>query len=342
MTSPFRGSLARRLFGLGVLQLVLLIATAIAIGALTHPRGPPHFPPPGPGAPPPDGFGDHGPPPGFPGPPPGFGAPPPHHLIEPGLYPPLLTFLCGLAIVGLGAWLTAAWLRRLLLSEKELLANVSHELRTPLARIRVALDLAAEGDAETARVSLSEIATDLAELELLVDDVLTATRFELAAGGAPGAFDLRREQVEAWSVVQQAASRFRAAHPERALELGADPGPAHIEVDPMLFRRVLDNLLENAHKYSPDPDAAIGLESRIESQSAIFEVHDRGVGIPAADLPHVFSPFFRGERSRDRQSGGVGLGLTLAHRIVEAHAGRISIEGRRGGGTTARVALPLV
>ncbi len=334
MNRLFRGSLARRLFALGVLQLALAIGTAFVIGALTRPPRPPHFG--GLGGPP---GGPHG----WAGGPPG---PPPHHLIEPGLYPPLLTFLCGLVIVGLGAWLTAAWFRRLLLSEKELLANVSHELRTPLARIRVALDLAAEGDAETARVSLSEIATDLAELELLVDDVLTATRFELAAGGAAGVFDLRREQVEARSVVQQAAARFRGAHPARVLEVGADRGPAgiqpRVEIDPMLFRRVLDNLLENAHKYSPDPAAPIALDTHTESQSAIFEVKDRGVGIPADDLPHVFSPFFRGERSRDRRSGGVGLGLTLARRIVEAHAGRISIESRPGGGTTARVALPLL
>jgi signal transduction histidine kinase len=302
--------------------------------------------------PPPDfdpAFDDRGPGPPHPG-------PPHHHLIDPILYPALLTFLCGLVIIGLGAWLTAGWFRKLLFSEKELLANVSHELRTPVARIRVALDLAAEGDAQTARASLSEIATDLGELERLIEDVLTATRFELASG-TPAAFGLRRERVAAWDVVQQAVSRFRAAHPTRQLELigeRASPPPlagegreggaraARIDVDPMLFRRVLDNLLENADKYSPDPTSAIALEVAAEPRRVVFAVRDRGVGISAADLPHVFAPFFRGERSRDRQSGGVGLGLTLARRIVEALGGSISIESRAGDGTTARVVLPRV
>src|SRR6202000_3073687 len=78
-------------------------------------------------------------------------------------------------------------IQKLLQTEKELLANVAHELRTPLARIRVALEIASEGDAETARLSLSEIAVDLAELESLVDDVLTAARFELTESTSTGA-----------------------------------------------------------------------------------------------------------------------------------------------------------
>ena len=337
MNSFFRGPLARRLFALGVLQLVLAIGTAVAIGALTHPR-PPHFH--GWGGPPPNG-----PPPDF-GPPPGFfdhppGGPPPHHLIDPGFYPPLLTFLCGLVIVGLGAWLTAGWFRKLLLSEKELLANVSHELRTPLARIRVALDLAGEGDAEAARASLAEIATDLGELEVLVEDVLTATRFELAADGSAGAFAGRRERIAASAVAQHAAERFRATHPTRPLELRADPAEPQVAIDPVLFRRVLDNLLENAHKYSPDPSAPVVLAVSADSRSVAFVVEDHGLGIAAVDLPHVFSPFFRGERSRDRSSGGVGLGLTLARRIVEAHGGTISITSRPGAGTMVRTVLPL-
>jgi signal transduction histidine kinase len=193
---------------------------------------------------------------------------------------------------------------------------------------------------------LSEIATDLGELEILVEDVLIATRIELAADEAPGALAMRRERIEASAIVERATQRFHSIHPDRTLEVQvdeADPrGRPSIEVDPMLFRRVLDNLLENAHKYSPDPSSPIGLQVRSESPHVIFEVRDRGVGIPASDLPHVFDPFFRGERSRDRRSGGVGLGLTLARRIVEAHGGRISIESRPGAGTTARVALPTI
>jgi signal transduction histidine kinase len=231
--------------------------------------------------------------------------------------------------------------RALLLAEKELLANVSHELRTPLARIRVALDLASEGDAEAARASLSEIAVDLNELEALVDDILTARRLELAdakVGG--GGFALRLERLEASALAERAAARFRARHPERPFEVSVAGGLPEIEADPMLLRRVLDNLLENAHKYSPDLDAPVTLRATARDGAALFEVEDRGVGIAPDDLPHVFTAFFRGDRSRSRGTGGVGLGLTLAKRIVEAHGGEIGVTSAPGAGTKARVAVP--
>jgi signal transduction histidine kinase len=108
----------------------------------------------------------------------------------------------------------------------------------------------------------------------------------------------------------------------------------------VLFRRVLDNLLENADKYSPDPANAIQLRISRAAERVTFEVADRGQGICAEDLPQVFTPFFRGEPSRSRDTGGVGLGLTLAKRIVEAHAGTIQLSSRPGGGTLAQVSLP--
>jgi signal transduction histidine kinase len=228
-----------------------------------------------------------------------------------------------------------------LLAEKELLANVSHELRTPLARIRVALDLASEGDADAARASLSEIAVDLGELEALIDDVLTATRFEIAEGSPRRAgLPVHLEEVEPRDVTARAAERFRAAHPERPLEVVVDPDLPRLEADPMLLRRVLDNVLENAHKYTPDPKSAVTLRARAHAPGVRFTVEDRGAGIAREDLEHVFTPFFRADRSRSRGTGGVGLGLTLAKRIVEAHGGTIAVVSVRGEGTTVHVDLP--
>ncbi|HEY4058947.1 MAG TPA: ATP-binding protein, partial [Kofleriaceae bacterium] len=108
-------------------------------------------------------------------------------------------------------------------------------------------------------------------------------------------------------------------------------------------RRVLDNLLENSHKYSPDPDTTITLDARRVGDRVRYEVKDHGIGIAADDLPQVFTPFFRGERSRTRQAdaGGVGLGLTLAKRIVDAHAGTIDVTSQSGQGTTVVVTLPV-
>ncbi|CAN5832830.1 hypothetical protein BH11MYX3_BH11MYX3_22330 [soil metagenome] len=229
----------------------------------------------------------------------------------------------------------------LLVSEKELLANVAHELRTPLSRIGVALDLAAEGDSEAARASLSEIAVDVSELETIVDDILTAMRFEVASGKGPTAqFPLRRSHVTGRSIADAAADRMRGRHPQRPLVLSIEEDLPMVHADPMLLRRVIDNLLENAHKYTPDGTSPIELVATRDGDRVIYEVRDHGVGITADDLPRVFTAFFRGERSRSRETGGVGLGLTLAKRITEAHDGTISATSQLGVGTQMRVAIP--
>ena len=108
-------------------------------------------------------------------------------------------------------------------------------------------------------------------------------------------------------------------HAGRPFEAHFELNSGTVDADPVLLRRVLDNLLENAHKYSPDPDSKVTLSVFAQGERACFAVSDHGMGIPAEDLPRVFTAFFRSERSRSRGTGGVGLGLTLAQRIVEAH-----------------------
>jgi signal transduction histidine kinase len=229
----------------------------------------------------------------------------------------------------------AARIEDLVRGQRELLANVSHELRTPLARIRVALDLAAEGSAQDAAASLSGIAGDLAELERLTNDILTSARLELSSAHPP----LRVERTPAKDLIEAAVERFRAARPERSLHIDDATAGAQVEVDRMLLRRALDNLLENAAKYS---EGEIALGARAAGGSLILEVRDRGAGIAPSDLKHLFTPFFRADRSRARQTGGLGLGLLLARRIVEAHQGTLEIESRAGEGTLARIRVPLV
>jgi two-component system, OmpR family, sensor kinase len=227
--------------------------------------------------------------------------------------------------------------------EKELMANVAHELRTPLSRIRVALEIAAEGDAETARASLSEIAVDLTELEQLVNDVLTTTSLELSGDrSARTGLPLNLSSVSARQIAEDAAQRFRARFPARTLTTRFEPELPMLEADATLLRRALDNLLENAHKYSPNAAQTVSFSAAQVGARASFQIDDCGVGIDAADLERVFRPFFRAERSRTRSAGGVGLGLTLARQIVEAHGGTLELASTLGEGTTASVVLPAV
>lgn len=228
---------------------------------------------------------------------------------------------------------------KLVKGERELLANVSHELRTPMARIRVALDLAAEGDLPEARRYLSEIGTDLWELELLVKDILTAAWLDTSEVRHDGGLPLRRDPVDAAELLSHAAERFRSAHPDRVLDLKVEGALPALEGHAVLLRRLLENLLDNARKYS-ERQEPIEVVARAEAGALVVEVRDRGIGIEAADLPRLFTPFFRTDRSRARGTGGVGLGLALARRIAEAHGGSISVESAPGQGTTVRFRIP--
>jgi len=231
---------------------------------------------------------------------------------------------------------------KLLEAERELLAGVSHELRTPLSRIRVALDLAEEGDAETARLSLRDVAADLTEIETLIDDIFSTARLEIASyDGPPEAVPLRRTTVELATLVGKAVARMRDRAPERPfdvdIEAAAREGRVH--GDPIWLRRALENVLENAHKYSP-PKVPVSVTMGRAADGFKIRVVDRGFGISPVDLPRVFRPFFRADRSRTRSTGGVGLGLALAKRVIEAHGGRVELASELDVGTTVTFTLP--
>jgi two-component system OmpR family sensor kinase len=230
---------------------------------------------------------------------------------------------------------------KLLLTERELLANVSHELRTPLARIRVALDLASEGNPHDAVESLREIAQDLAELEGIVDDVLASARLALDTNAPTSALPVKAERLETRALLEKSASKFRSAHPNRELNVRLADDLPPIMGDGVLMRRVVDNLLDNAHKYTDKPEESIALSAHVEGDDVLIEVSDRGVGIAESDVERLFEPFFRVDRSRTRTTGGLGLGLALARRVVDAHKGTITFASKLGAGTVACVRIPM-
>ncbi len=218
-------------------------------------------------------------------------------------------------------------IERLVAHEKELVANVSHELRTPLARIRVALELAAEEAPE----GLAGVEDDLRELETLVEDVITTARLDLGTNG----YALRRHALDVGGLAEAAAARFREAHQGVPLEVSVGELP-DLDGDRALLARVLHNLLENAVRHGAPP---LALTIEAGEGEAVFRVLDRGPG-PGEGAARLFDPFVRGDASRTRATGGVGLGLTLCKRIVEAHGGRIEAGDRDSGGAEFRFTLP--
>lgn len=225
-------------------------------------------------------------------------------------------------------------------SQRQLMGDVSHELRTPLARIRVALELAAE-DPVAATDVLADVGADLDEIDQLIGDILTTSRLD----GDHVRID--REPTSVTELVDRAARRFAARHPGRTLERvhdasgseGGDDDRA-IACDPVLLRRALENLLDNAAKYS-DPGTPVVFAVQPNGSSIAFEIVDRGIGMTPAELDRAFTPFWRADGSRTRKTGGVGLGLALARRIARAHGGDVTLASHPGQGTTARLEVPL-
>ena len=220
---------------------------------------------------------------------------------------------------------------RLVRAEQALLANVSHELRSPLARIRVALELLPRSGDDDRR--LREVESDLAELDQLIDDVLTTARLE--ARGLP----TNLGEVDARKLLQEVATRAHHDPLTTASEVRVDDGvPVTFTAEEALLRRALWNLVENAAKYGAPP---VVLSAVTAGDRVVLAVEDAGEGIPAADREKVFAPFYRGTARDSAPDGrrGVGLGLTLARAVAEVHGGTITIEP--GGPRGCRVVLSI-
>jgi signal transduction histidine kinase len=226
-------------------------------------------------------------------------------------------------------------IEHLLRAQRDLVADVSHELRTPLSRLRVALEIAAD-DPSAAAETLREIQADLDELERLVDDVLTAGRLD---AGAPGAIAVARRPIRVGDLATTSANRFAQLHAGRRLHVELDDPEATVACDPVLLRRAVDNLLDNAAKYS-EPTTEVDLRVRAADHAIEVVIADHGVGMSEDELAHAFTPFWRADASRTRGTGGVGLGLTLVRRIARAHDGDVQLSSRRGEGTTATLRIP--
>ncbi len=216
-------------------------------------------------------------------------------------------------------------------------ADASHELRTPVSLIRTTAEVALRRprSAEEYRVALEGILQESVRTSGLVQDLLTLTRADAGVDGwNPSRVDLR-------ALVGELRETLAALCEGRGLALRLDvPEPSvFVDGDPAALGRLVVILADNAVKYTPAP-GEVRVTLRAIDRTAEIEVADTGMGISAEDLPCVFDRFYRADKARSRDSGGAGLGLSIARWIVDRHGGRITIASEAGTGCRVRVQLP--
>jgi signal transduction histidine kinase len=228
--------------------------------------------------------------------------------------------------------------RELETMRRDLVAWASHDLQTPLTSMRAILEALADGvvdDPEMVKRYLVTAQKDVMSLSALIDDLFQMS--QLDAGGFP----LNRTKSSLGDLVSDTLESFselayrESVRLEGRVEADVDP----VQMDTQAIGRVLNNLIGNALRHTR-AGGEIMVQAQRASQRVEVSVRDSGEGIRAEDIPHIFERFYRGEKSRNRGTGGAGLGLAIARGIVRAHGGDIRVESDIGKGTTFTFTIP--
>ncbi|HXY15806.1 MAG TPA: ATP-binding protein [Terriglobales bacterium] len=233
-----------------------------------------------------------------------------------------------------------ARLERSFVQQREFLGNAAHELKTPVAVLKSTVQslLQRPRSSEEYQQGLEHSLEDVQRLEQLLQWMLRLARAEQWAHGA-----LRRDlqMIDVGATCDEAVERIRHFASERGTSVHLHKnGQIPLRADPEDLQLVWSNLLENAVRYSPEGGS---VEMSLTSKNggpAQITVQDHGPGIPPEELPHIFERFYRGDPSRNRGTGGFGLGLAIAKALVEAYGGTITAESTSGHGTRMTVELP--
>jgi two-component system sensor histidine kinase BaeS len=214
---------------------------------------------------------------------------------------------------------------------------VAHELRTPLANIRGYLEAIEDGVVAADEETMRTLREEAAQLNGLIDDLQELTQAEA------GALRLDRGPFDAAELVERATDAARARAVEKSITLigGAEPSLPPVDVDLQRIMQVLQNLLTNALRHTPEGGQITVSARRTPDGLVAISVEDTGAGIAPEDLPHIFERFYRADSSRSRATGGSGLGLTIARRLVETHGGQIGVESTVGQGSRFTFTLPV-
>ncbi len=230
-------------------------------------------------------------------------------------------------------------IKQLEVVRQDFVANVSHELRTPLAIFRGYLETL-EDNPDLPREEVQRILETMKRhsdrLNALVEDLLILTRLE--ARQVEAEFSTIRLDAFFRQLVRDWSSRANSGEVDIQIDVPIDLPP--LDVDALRLEQVIFNLLENAVAYS-NPPRRVSISAALREGSIEVRVADNGIGIPPADLPHVFERFYRVDKGRSRTSGGTGLGLAIVKHIIQSHGGTVEAESELEKGTTIVIRLPL-
>ena len=217
-------------------------------------------------------------------------------------------------------------IEQMLEAKRELLLAISHELRSPLTRAGVSTALLEDSPAQ------ANIARDLREMENMIGELLEAERLKGQHQ------QLHKVDVSLSEIIHSVVDEY---FPDAELDLQLDTNLPTQSLDPIRLRLVMRNTLDNALKHQPIDAQPVRIITQMGADSIQLKIQDFGGGIPKEHLPHITDAFYRVDASRQRKTGGVGLGLYLVKCIIDAHQGQLIIDSTEGLGTTVTISLPI-
>jgi len=217
-------------------------------------------------------------------------------------------------------------IRDMLHTKDRLLLDISHELRTPLTRMKVALEFLKESQAK------ENLRGDIEDMEKMVSEILETARLHHKYA------DLKKQPTNLTTLLKQTLKNFENQPP--GIEVVDLPSEIEVPVDPEQVKTVFENILSNALKYSEAESKPVRVSCDLKKSYAVIRITDFGIGIPQEELAHIFEPFYRVDKSRAKDTGGFGLGLSLCKTIMEAHSGKIEVQSKPEEGTTVSLFFP--
>ncbi len=216
-------------------------------------------------------------------------------------------------------------LREMIKAKDQILMDISHEIRSPLTRMKVALELL------PANENKETLEDDVKEMELLINKILEAGKWDNLN------WNPDKTPANLSPLIKNVVKNHQTRPP--GVVFTAESHDINLPIDSPQIKTVLENVIENAIKYSRPDSKPIQLTLEEYKSQALITIQDDGIGIPEKDLPFIFEPFYRVDPSRSKATGGFGLGLSICKRIIEAHGGSINIESKPGAGTKVVIKL---